>query len=71
MVELLMRHGVHLSGLLGIYLNLKRLVVFLDVLFLILMHSMLDLIILHFGVICVGLLIIVLLHVDSIHAILS
>ena len=44
MVKVLMRHGIYLSGLLGIYLSLERLVVFMDIHALILVDSMLDLI---------------------------
>ena len=36
MLKILMMHGICLSGLLGIHLNLRRLVVFLDIHFLIL-----------------------------------
>jgi len=53
---------VCLSGLLRILLNLIRRLVFLGILFLILVHFMLDLIILLFGMTCVFLLIIILLH---------
>jgi len=45
-----------LSGLLKIHLNLRGLVVFLDIHFLILAHSILDLIVLLFGMIFVILL---------------
>jgi len=53
MVKTLMRHGICLSGLLRIHLSLRRVVVFLDVHVLILVHSMLDLIMLLFDVTCV------------------
>ena len=49
----LMRNGICLSGLLGIRLNLRRLIVFLNIHFPILVHSMLDLITLLFGATCV------------------
>ena len=52
MLKLLIRRGVCLSGLPGIPLSLKRLVVFRDILFSILTHFMLDHIILLFGVTC-------------------
>ena len=71
MIKVLMRFGVCLSGLLGIHLNLCRLVVFLDILFLIFVHAMLDLITLLFGVTHVVLLIIILLHVLSTRVMLS
>jgi len=51
MVKMLMRHGICLSELLGIHLSLRRLVVFLVNLFLILAHSIVDLIMPLFGVI--------------------
>ena len=56
MVKILMRHGIYLSGLLGINLNLRRLVVFVDIHVLILVRSMLDLIMPLFSVISVILL---------------
>jgi len=56
MVKVLMMHGICLSGLLSIHLSLKRLVVFLDIDFLILVRFMLDLIMPLFGVICINLL---------------
>jgi len=55
-VKMLMRHGICLSGLLGIHFNLRRLVVFLDIHVLILVRFMLDLIMPLSGVICVNLL---------------
>ena len=63
MVKVLMRHGVCLSGLCGIRLTLRRLVVFLDILFSILVHFMLDLIMSLFSVTCVVLLTILLIDV--------
>jgi len=48
-----MRHGICLSELLGINLNFKRLVMFLDIYSLTLTHSMLDLVMPLFGVTCV------------------
>ena len=50
---MLMKHGTYLSGLLGIHLSLRRLVMFVDIHFLFLVYSMLDLIMPLFGVICV------------------
>jgi len=52
MVKALMRHDICLSGLLKIHLSLRRLVVFLDIHYLTLVHSVLDLIMLVFGVTC-------------------
>jgi len=49
-----MRHCIFLSGLLGIYSSLRRLVVFLDILFLIPVHFMLDFIMPLVGVVCVN-----------------
>jgi len=69
--NVLMRHGVYLSELLGIPLSLRRPVVFLDILFPILLHFMLDLIIPLFGVICAILLTIMLTHVLIMHALLN
>ena len=66
-----MRHGICLSGLLETHLSLKRLVVFMDILFPILVHFMLDLIMLLFGVKCVILLTIMLIHVFIMHVILN
>jgi len=42
-----------LERMLGIFLNLRRLVMFLDILSLILVHSILDLVMLPFGVSCI------------------
>ena len=47
-------HGLCLNGLHGIHLNLKRLVVLVDILFMIHVHFMLDHIIVLCGVICVN-----------------
>jgi len=69
-VKVSMKVGVCLSGLLGIRLSLKRLVVFLDILFLIHVHSTLDRIILLFGVTCVIPLTITLVHVHIMHPML-
>ena len=63
MVKVLVKLGVCFSGLLGIHFNLRRLVVFLDILSLILVHSILELIMLVFGVTFIVLLIIILLDV--------
>ena len=68
MVKMLMMHSICLNGLLGIYLSLRRTVVFLDIHFLILAHSIVDLIILLFGVICVILLTMLLIRVLIMHA---
>jgi len=57
--------------LLGIHLNLIRLVIFLDILSPIHVHSMLNLIMLLFGVTCIVLLTIILLHVLFMHAMLN
>ena len=70
-VKTLMRYGICLSGLLGTHLSLKRLVVFVDILFSILVHFMLDLIMLLFGVTCVILMTIVLHHVLIMHVMLN
>jgi len=53
---MLMMHGICLSGLLEIHLSLRRLVVFVDIQFMVLMHSMLDVAMPLFGVICITLL---------------
>jgi len=71
MAKVLIRHVVCLSGLIGIHLSLRRLVVFLEILPLILVHSMLDLIMLLFDVTCVVLMTIILLHVLSMYAMLN
>ena len=66
-VNALMWHGVYLGGLHGSRLSLRRLVVFLDILFLILAHSMLDRIMFVCGVTCVILLTIMLIHALIMH----
>ena len=71
MVKVPMKLDLCLSGLLGIRLSLKRLVACMDIHFMIHVHSMLDLIMLLFGVTCIVLLIIILFHVHSMHAILN
>ena len=71
MVKMLMMHDICLNGLLGIHLNLKRLVVFLNNHFVILVHFMLDRIMLLFGITFVVLLTIILFYVLSMHAMLS
>ena len=58
-----MRQGVCLSGLHGTRLSLERQVVFQDIVFPILVHFMLARIMSLFGVICVVLLTIMLIHV--------
>jgi len=58
-----MMHGLYLYGLHGIHLNLKRVAVFIDIIFLIHVHFMLNLTMLLFGVIRVILLLIMLAHV--------
>jgi len=68
---MLMKLDLCFSGLLGILLSLRRLVVFLDILFLIHVYSMLDRIMLLCGVTCVILLIIILRHVLIMHAMLN
>jgi len=65
-----MRHGVCLSGLLGTRLNLKKLVAFMDFYFMTHVHSMLYHTMLLFGVLCVILLPMMLVHVLTMHAIL-
>ena len=71
LVKVLMRHGVCLIGVLGIPLSLRRLVVFVDIILLILMHSILYLSMLIFGVTCEVLLTIILLHVLPMHTMLK
>ena len=71
MVEMLMMHGICLSGLLGIHLNLRRLLLFLNIHFLILAHSVLDLIIPLLGVTCVVLLTMTLISALVMHAMLN
>ena len=60
-----------MSGLLGIHSNLRMLVVFLDIRYLILVRCILDLIIPLFGVTCVILLAMLLIHVLIMHAMLN
>ena len=67
MVKMLMMHGICLSRLLGIHLTLRRLLLFLNIHFLILAHSILDLIMPLFGVICVILLTMKLIYVLIMH----
>jgi len=62
MVKMLMNLGVCLSGLLGIRLSLKRLVVFINIHFMTHVHSLLDRIMLLFGVTRVILLTVILHH---------
>jgi len=71
MEKLVMMDVICLSGLLGIHLSSRRLVVFLDICFLVLMHSILDLIMLLFGVTCVILLTILLIRVLIMHDMLN
>ena len=71
MLEMLIMLGVCLSGLLRTHLSLKRLVVFVYILFPILVYFMLDLIMLLFGVTCVILMTIVLHHVLIMHVMLN
>ena len=52
-MKMLMMHGICLSELRGIHLNLRRLVMFLNIHVLMIVHSILDLIMLIFGVVCV------------------
>jgi len=70
MVKVSMKLGFCLSGLLGIHLSLKRLVAFVDIHFMVHVHSMLDLIMLLFGGTCVILLLIMLVHVRIMHTVL-
>ena len=66
-----MRHGIFLGGLLGIDLNLRRLVVSLEIHALILVHFMVDLIMPLLCVTCVILMIIKLIHVLIMHDVLN
>jgi len=70
MVNLLMKYGLCLSGLLGIHLSLIRLVVFVDIIFPILVPFMLYRTMLLFGVICVILLPTMVVHVLIKHTVL-
>jgi len=63
MVKMLMKLRVYLSGLYGTFLSSRRLIVFRDILSLILVHFILDLIISLFGVTCIVLLTVMLIHV--------
>jgi len=67
MVKMLMKHGICLSGLLEIHLSLRKLILFLDIRFLILVHFMLDLIMPLFRVICIILLTMLLIPVLIMH----
>jgi len=67
MVKMSMKLGVCLSGLHGIRLSLRRLVVFMVIHFMIHVHSMLDRIMLIFGVPYAILLTIMLVHVHIMH----
>jgi len=69
MVKVPMKLDLCLSGLLGIRLSLKRLVACMDIHFMIHVHSTLDLIMLLFGVTCVILLPIMLVHVLIMHTV--
>ena len=71
MVKILRRHSIGLSGLLRIHLNLRKLIMFLYINSLILVHSMLDVIMLLFRVISINLLTMILIHVFIIHAMLN
>jgi len=71
MVKMLMIHCTYLIGLLGIHLNLRRLVMFLDIHVLILVHFILYLIMLLSSVICVILLTMLLICVLIMHAMLN
>jgi len=68
MVKMLMMYGICSSGLLGIHLNLRRLLLFLNIHFLILAHSILDHIMPFFGLICLILLTTILIRVLIMHA---
>jgi len=69
--KMLIKLGICLNGLHGIHLNLIRIAVFMVIHFMTHVHSMLNLSMLLFGVICVILLRIMLVHVLIMHAILS
>ena len=62
-MKALMSQGIRLNGLLGIHFNSGRLVLFLDIRYLILVHSMLNLIVPLFAVIRVILLTMKLIYV--------
>ena len=68
MVQMLIKHGICMRRFLGINLNLRRLVMFLGIHFLILVHFMLDLIMPIFDVTCVILLTMKLIRVLIMHA---
>ena len=68
---MLMRYSIYLSGMLGIHLNSRRLVMFLDIHSLMLVHAILDLIMPHFDVTCVILLTIILISVLITHVMLN
>jgi len=69
-VNALIKYGISLSGLLGARLSLKRLVVFIDIHFMVIVHFMLNRFILLCGVTCVILLPIMLVHVLLMHTVL-
>jgi len=66
-----MRHGICLSRLPRIHLSLRKVVMFLDIYFLILVRFMLDLVIFVFGVICIFLLTMKLIRFLVAHAMLN
>jgi len=70
-LKVLMRHIICLSGMPGIHLSLKRLVMSLDVHFPILAHSIPYLIMSLFGVICVALLTMKRIRVPIMHAMIN
>ena len=70
MVKVLMKHGLCLSRLHGTRLSSRRLVVFLDIHFMTHVHSMLNRIMLLFGVTRVVRLPIMLVHVHIMHTVL-
>jgi len=68
MVKMSMKHGGCLSGYLGTHLSL--LVVFMDIYFITHVYLMLNLIVLLFGVSCVILLTLMLIHFHILHTML-
>jgi len=71
MLKMLIMYVICLSRLLGIHLSLKRLVMFLDIHSIILVHFILGLIMLLSGVICVNIFSMILFRVFITHAMLN
>jgi len=71
MAKMLIKHGICLSGLLGIYFNLGKLVVFLAIPSLVIVHFIINLIMPLFGVTYVILLTMLLVRVFIIHVMLN